>query len=89
MKYKVVQKFVDLQDNNFAYGVGDEFPRAGKEVTQERIDELSSNNNRRRTALIAPTEATESSLSCAGDVGAGSCGSEPKKRKKSTKKSKE
>lgn len=50
--YKVIKFFTDLQDDNFAYEEGDIFPRAGKEVTQERLDELSSPNNRQNTPLI-------------------------------------
>lgn len=50
--YKVIKFFTDLQDDNFAYKEGDIFPRAGKEVTQERLDELSSPNNLQNTPLI-------------------------------------
>lgn len=89
MSYKVICQFIDLQDDNHVYSVGDVYPRAGKQATQKRIDELSSNKNRRRTALIAPLEATENSLSCACEEETGSCTEEPKKRRKSTKKSEE
>ena len=50
--YKVIKYFTDLQDNNFAYNVGDTFPHKGKEVDEKRIKELSTSNNRRGTALI-------------------------------------
>ena len=43
--YKVIKYFTDLQDNNYAYYVGDTFPRNGVEVGAERIAELSSDKN--------------------------------------------
>ena len=51
-KYEVIKYFTDLQDNNYPYNVGDIFPRQGKEVTEERIAELSGSNNRQHTPLI-------------------------------------
>ena len=50
--YKVIKYFTDLQDNNYAYYVGDTFPRNGVEVGAERLAELASNQNRRRVPLI-------------------------------------
>lgn len=50
--YRVVRYFTDLQDNNHAYEAGDTFPRDGMSVSQERIDELASMNNRQHTVLI-------------------------------------
>ncbi len=50
--YKVLRRFEDLQDNRHLYQPGDEFPRAGLKVSEERIDELSSSKNRRRVPLI-------------------------------------
>ena len=43
--YKVIKSFTDLQDNNYAYSVGDTFPHNGVEVGAERIAELSSDKN--------------------------------------------
>ena len=43
--YKVIKYFTDLQDNNYAYYVGDTFPRNGIEAGAERIAELSSDKN--------------------------------------------
>lgn len=51
-KYEVIKYFTDLQDNRHPYNVGDIFPRQGKEVTEERIAELSGSNNRQHTPLI-------------------------------------
>ncbi len=52
MKYKVIKKFADLQDNRHIYAVGDTFPRGGMDVSEDRIKELSRNNNKLRTPLI-------------------------------------
>lgn len=51
--YKVINRFTDLQDNDHPYNVGDKFPREGKEVTPQRIAELSGSNNRQHKPLIA------------------------------------
>ena len=55
--YKVIKYFTDLQDNNYAYYVGDTFPRNGVEVGAERIAELSSDKNLQGVPLIE--EVTE------------------------------
>ena len=50
--YKVIKSFTDLQDNNYAYYVGDTFPHNGVEVGAERIAELASCKNRIGVPLI-------------------------------------
>ena len=50
--YKVIKSFTDLQDNNYAYYVGDAFPHNGVEVGAERIAELSSDKNLQGVPLI-------------------------------------
>ena len=50
--YKVIKSFTDLQDNNYAYYVGDTFPHNGVEVDAERIAELASAKNRLGVPLI-------------------------------------
>lgn len=50
--YKVIKHFTDLQDNNFAYNVGDEYPRKGMSVLPSRIRELASDENRQGCPLI-------------------------------------
>ena len=58
--YKVLHYFVDLQDQNHPYNVGDTFPRSGLQVTEERLAELSGPNNLQKKPLIAfAEEATE------------------------------
>ena len=50
--YRVIKAFTDMQDNNFAYNVGDEFPRKGMSVLPSRIKELASDKNRQGVPLI-------------------------------------
>ena len=50
--YRVIKSFTDLQDNNYAYYVGDTFPHNGVEVVAERIAELASEKNRLGVPLI-------------------------------------
>ena len=54
--YTVIEYFEDLQDNSFAYNVGDEYPRNGLEATKERIKELATTQNRRKIPLIKKVE---------------------------------
>lgn len=55
-QYKVICFFTDLQDNNYAYHVGDSYPREGVAVTAERIKELASADNRQKKPLIKLVE---------------------------------
>ena len=50
--YRVIKSFTDLQDNNYAYYVGDTFPRNGVEAGAERVAELSSDKNLQGVAWI-------------------------------------
>lgn len=50
--FRVIKYFTDMQDNNFAYNVGDEYPRKGMSVLPSRIKELASNKNRQGVPLI-------------------------------------
>ena len=52
MAYKVIKTFKDAQDNLFMYHAGDKYPRKDMEVSAERIEELSSDKNRRGMPLI-------------------------------------
>ena len=69
--YKVIKHFTDLQDNNFAYNVGDEYPRKGLSVLPSRIKELASDKNRQGCPLIEEITDVED---------------KPEKKTKSTKK---
>ena len=50
-----------MQDNNFAYQVGDEYPRKGMSVLPSRLKELASDKNRQGVPLIEeiPEKAEE------------------------------
>lgn len=50
--YRVIKHFIDLQDNNYKYDVGDTYPRKGLSVLQSRINELASDKNLQKTPLI-------------------------------------
>ena len=54
--YKCIRHFTDLQDNNYAYKVGDEYPRKGLSVLPSRIKELASSENRQNCPLIIEIE---------------------------------
>ena len=69
--YKVIKHFVDLQDNNHKYDVGDTYPRKGLNVLQSRINELASDKNKQKTPLIEEIPEVEE---------------KPEKKTKSTKK---
>ena len=69
--YKVIKHFTDMQDNNFAYNVGDEYPRKGMSVLPSRIRELATDKNRQGVPLIEEIPDIEES---------------PEKKTRSTKK---
>lgn len=50
--FRVIKHFTDMQDNNFAYEIGDTFPRKGMSVLPSRIKELASDKNRQGVPLI-------------------------------------
>lgn len=57
--YKVIKSFCDLQDNNHYYQADkDTFPRAGLEVTEERLAELASDKNKQGVPLIEKVDET-------------------------------
>lgn len=51
--YKAIEYFTDLQDNGYAYKVGDEYPRKGYNPSEDRINELAGKENVRGRAVIA------------------------------------
>ncbi len=48
----VIDDFMDLSDNNHIYKKGDLFPFENKVVEEDRVNELSSSNNKRNKKLI-------------------------------------
>lgn len=61
VKYMSVRKktWHDLQDDGYVYKQGDIFPREGLEVSEERIKELSTINNKLGEILIQKVEIEE------------------------------
>lgn len=59
MKYKVIALFTDLEDNNYKYQVGDEYPRLGIQPSEKRIAELSGSLNKRKMPLIEKVETVK------------------------------
>ena len=57
--YRVIKAFTDMQDGNFAYQVGNEYPRKGMSVLQSRINELASSKNRQGVPLIEEISEAE------------------------------
>ena len=58
-EYVVLKDFADLQDNKHFYRTGDSFPRAGAEVSEERVAELASVKNKCGEVLIKAVEKAE------------------------------
>jgi hypothetical protein len=57
--YRVIVPFTDTQDNKFAYGVNDVYPRKGYTPSKSRIKELLNDTNKRNKPLIVEEENTE------------------------------
>lgn len=60
--YKVIKYFMDLQDGNHPYNVGDVFPRPGVEVKEERFAELAGSDNKQHVPLIQKVEEKAESV---------------------------
>ena len=52
MRYIVSRNFRDLRDRNYLYRTGDEYPRAGRTASPERIAALLSGKNKAKLVLI-------------------------------------
>lgn len=83
MQYKVIRFFTDLQDNGYAYNVGDAFPRDGMAVTADRIAELSTCANKQGVPLIEEVRISVETVMKADK--AESVEDEPKKRSRKRK----
>ena len=57
MAWRVVVPFFDLQDGDYAYFVGDVFPRKGKTVSDERLAYLSGTKTRHKRPVIEKVPA--------------------------------
>lgn len=83
---RVVTAFADLQDDGHIYNVGDEYPRAGVTVSEERLEELASNRNRRGVALIVDENPKEGPSEATGDTEELEAGVSPSKTPEAKKK---
>ena len=54
--YRVLERFSDLTDGGHVYKIGDRYPRKGLDVTDARLKELQSAENRRKKPLIFALE---------------------------------
>jgi hypothetical protein len=88
MRAVAIQKFIDTTDNHM-YCVGDEFPRAGHDVSWDRVQELASANNKSGVAVVKVLEeprraktAVLSNEKAVGDVVVDKPKKTPRKRKK-------
>lgn len=50
--YKAISYFKDMKDNMHPYNPGDTFPRDGLKVDAKRLEELSTDKNRRGKPVI-------------------------------------
>jgi hypothetical protein len=80
MMYRVIRYFTDLQDNDYAYNVGDVYPRQGMSVTAERFAELASSENRQKTPLIEAVDEPDAEVSA--EDAAENAEEKPKRKRK-------
>lgn len=57
--YIVVNKFKDLEDNEYLYDVGKVYPHEKKDVKEERIKELSTKKNKLKKVLIKEVDISD------------------------------
>lgn len=56
MKYVAKEDFIDLMDGNHMYRAGEEYPRPGCSVSDERVAELAGADNKVGRPLIEAVE---------------------------------
>lgn len=59
MAYKVVNKFIDTDDNNKLYRSGDEYPKGDYKPTKKRISELSKVHPKYNRVFIKEVKDSE------------------------------
>jgi hypothetical protein len=50
--YRAIRYFTDTKDNNHPYSAGDIYPRAGYEVSKQRLNELLGFGNKQHRPVI-------------------------------------
>ena len=88
MPYVVIEHFFDLVDQKHEYRTGETYPRSGFSVSDARIKELMSANNRLHMPLIAEQaeEGTKEAISDAPAVSDEEVTKKTRKRRKRTEK---
>ena len=84
--FRVVVAFADMQDDGHIYNVGDEYPRAGININKKRLEELSSDRNRRGVALIVDENPKEGLSEAEEDTVGTKAGVSPSKTPEAKKK---
>ena len=92
--YRAITLFTDLQDNNYKYMPGDEYPRHGLKPSKDRIEELLTSNNRRNKPMIIEAEdqipaEPQTEAETVEDIPVEEPAEEPKPKKKRSKKAPE
>lgn len=59
MRYIVSHNFRDLCDRGYLYRTGDEYPRAGRTASPDRIKALISGDNKAKMVLIEEVKEEE------------------------------
>lgn len=71
----VINAFLDLQDAEYLYDVGDAYPREGLEPSEERIKELLGSDNLQGQPMIKAVKTVP--VDVKGEESADSADSEP------------
>jgi len=56
MPYIVINKFIDQQNNNTLYKVGDQYPKGNYKPSKKRIEELSKPHPKHKCIFIKKQE---------------------------------
>ena len=59
MAYKVINKFIDTENDNTLYNVGDEYPKGDHKPTKKRIEELSKVHPKYKVSFIEENDSTK------------------------------
>ena len=51
-RYRAIHSFTDAKDNKYPYSAGDLYPRAGYEVSKQRLNELLGFGNKQHRPVI-------------------------------------
>jgi gas vesicle protein len=86
MTFLVIAPFVDLEDGHHMYRVGDVYPRAGLNVSEERIMQLLSTQNKAHKSFLERVAEQTNEESSAVETETVETVEQPKKRR--TKRSK-